>query len=199
MTDLLHRTIETNGISMHIAEQGLLRARFGDRFMYILYFQEVGPADDELARDPRRTLSSVLWSASGDAPPDSIRRLPRGAGWLDGMSDPPELPPWLTEDELRYYAAEFERTGFTGGLNWYRNLDRNWELTQHLRDAKVGVPAVFIAGEREPFLGITPPSVMDGRVPDLRGTHLVSGAGHWVQQERPGDVNRILLEFLEGL
>ncbi len=178
----------------------LIEARAGDRFMYMLYFQRVGPADEELARDARRTLAAVLWSASGDAPEGTMKRLPaEGTGWLDVLSDPTELPGWLTGADIDVYAAEFARTGFAGGLNWYRNLDRNWHLTEHLADAKVTMPALFIAGERDGVLKMTPPDVMDGWVTDLRGSIVVPGAGHWIQQERPDEVNEALLRFLGDL
>jgi len=179
----------------------LIRALTGERFHYILYFQAEGPADEELARNPRRTIARTFWSFSGDAPAGSVRRLPReGTEYLDGMSDPPSvLPGWLTEDDLDHYASEFARTGFTGALNWYRNMDRNWELTERLAGRKVTVPALFIAGDRDPVLRMTPPEVMDGWLADHRGTVMLEGAGHWTQQERPDDVNRALVAFLRGL
>jgi len=183
-----------------IAPTQLLEAAFPDRFMYILYFQEPGRADEELGRDVRRTMSRLLWTASGDAPPGSGWRLTRdAAGWLEGMSDPPSLPPWLTEEDLDHFVEEFSRTGFTGGLNWYRNLDRNWEATEPLEGAKVDVPALFVAGERDAVLRMTPPEIMDDWVPDLRGKVIVPGAGHWIQQERPEEVNVALLGFLKEI
>jgi len=183
-----------------IAPTQLLEAAFPDRFMYFLYFQEPGRADEELGRDVRRTMSRLLWTASGDAPPGSGWRLTRdAASWLEGMSDPPSLPPWLTEEDLDYFVEEFSRTGFTGGLNWYRNLDRNWEATEPLEGAKVDVPALFVAGERDAVLRMTPPEIMDDWVPDLRGKVIVPGAGHWIQQERPEEVNVALLGFLKEI
>ena len=179
----------------------LLRALSGDRFHYILYFQDRGAPDEELGRHPRETLSRVLWSLSGDAPKGSITRLQReGTGWLDILSPmPEELPPWLTKEDLDTYVRAFTESGFTGPLNWYRNFDRNWELTEGLAGAKVEVPALFIAGDRDTVLRMTPPQVMDGWVTDLRGSFLIEGAGHWVQQERPEEVNRALLAFLGSL
>jgi pimeloyl-ACP methyl ester carboxylesterase len=176
----------------------LFRAVMGDSFFYMLYFQDEGPADDELAEDARRAIARVLWSASGDAPSGSIRRLPRqGTRYLDQLSDPPaELPGWLSEGDIDAYASEFARTGFTGALNWYRNLDRNWELAEPFAEAKVAMPALFVAGERDAVLRLTPPQVMDGWLTDSRGTHLIPGAGHWIQQERPEEVSRLLVEFL---
>jgi pimeloyl-ACP methyl ester carboxylesterase len=124
----------------------------------------------------------------------------QGTGYLDVLSEPPDrLPGWLTEADIDHYAGEFARTGFTGGLNWYRNMDRNWTFAEHLADALVTVPALFVAGERDPVLRMTPPAVMDGWLTDLRGSVILSGAGHWIQQERPSDVNDALLGFLRGL
>lgn len=172
----------------------------GDNFMYILYFQTVGPADAELAADARRSMSRILWSISGDALPGSFRTLRReGTGFLDPMQDPPALPGWLPEADLDYFASEFARTGFTGGLNWYRNFDRNWNLTPQLAAAKVTLPTFFIAGDKDPVIGMTPVESMKPWLPDLRGAVLLPGAGHWTQQERPQEVNTALLDFLSGL
>jgi pimeloyl-ACP methyl ester carboxylesterase len=168
--------------------------------MYILYFQEPGRAEEELRRDVRTTKSRALVDMSGDAPPGSGRRVTRDlAGWLEGMSDPAALPPWLTAEDLDYFVDEFSRTGFTGGLNWYRNLDRNWELSAALQGAKVEVPALFVAGERDAVLSLTPLEIMDEWVPNLRGTLILPGAGHWIQQERPNEVNAAILGFLKAI
>ena len=178
----------------------LFELRAGGRFLYLLYFQEVGPADRELAKDPARTITATLWSASGDVPPGSMRWLPRdGARYLDGLSEPPDLPGWLTEEDLAVYVDAFARTGFTGPLNWYRNMDRNWELGHPPAGGRVTVPALFVAGERDPVLKMAPPQVMEEWVDDLRGTVILPGAGHWIQQERPEAVNEALIAFLRSL
>jgi pimeloyl-ACP methyl ester carboxylesterase len=96
-------------------------------------------------------------------------------------------------------AAEFSHSGFRGGLNWYRNLDRNWELTAPTAGRKVTVPSLFVGGALDPVLVRSPPAVMDGWLLDHRGTVLVDGAGHWVQQECPAEVNAALLSFLAGV
>ncbi len=184
-----------------IAPTQLLEAAFPDRLMYILYFQEPGRADQELGRDVRRTMSRAFIELSGDAP--------RGSGWLlltrdvagglESPGDPPAPPPWLTSEDLEYFVVEFSRTGFTGGLNWYRNIDRNWELAAGQGGAKVDVPALFVAGERDAVLRMTPPEIMDDWVLDLRGKVIVPGAGHWIQQERPEEVNAAMLRFLKEI
>ena len=91
---------------------------------------------------------------------------------------------------------EFERTGFSGGLNYYRNIDRTWQLTADLAQRRIEQPALFITGSRDPVRQFMPAEIMDGWVTDLRESVVVDGAGHWVQQERPREVNEALLGFL---
>ena len=178
----------------------LFKALFGDTFFYILYFQEPGVADEELGRDTERSLRAFYWTISGDSPEGAFKVLPaEGTGLLDALSDTEVQPDWFTADDLAVYTAAFRRTGFTGGLNWYRNFDRNWELTASLADGKVEVPAFFIAGQRDPVVLAAPPEVMETTVADLRGTVLIPGVGHWTQQEAPGVVNDALLGFLREI
>jgi pimeloyl-ACP methyl ester carboxylesterase len=122
-----------------------------------------------------------------------------GRGFVDRLPEHDELPAWLHEEELAVYVEEFTRTGFTGGINWYRNLDRNWELTPQLDGAKITVPSLFVGGANDPVLTMTPPSVMDGWLDDHRGTVVVDGAGHWVQQEKPAEVNAALIDFIASV
>jgi pimeloyl-ACP methyl ester carboxylesterase len=178
----------------------VLRSALGDGF-YMQYFQALGVADAELARDARTSLRKFLYSASGDRPlpagdpPPMV--VPAGQGILDILLDPETLPAWLTEADLDYYTAEFERTGFTGGLNWYRTLDLSWELLAAWQDALILPPALYIAGDRDGarrgFQRL--PAV----APNLRNSILLPGCGHWTQQERPTEVNAALIEFLQGL
>ena len=178
----------------------VFRTLAGDHFFYILYFQEPGVAERELEADVRSTLRRFLYAASGDVtePPDFWQK-PKDAKFLDGLPEPKTLPKWLAEEDLDYFTKEFERTGFRGGLNWYRNFDRNWEITADLAEAKVEQPALFVAGDRDGVLLMAPPDAMKPLVPDLRGLHLLPGCGHWTQQERPAEVNRLLIDFLKGL
>jgi pimeloyl-ACP methyl ester carboxylesterase len=178
----------------------LWRRRFGDSFFYILYFQEPGIADAELGADPERTMRRLLCSTRVDAGADTIQRsADDGRGFIDRFPEPQGLPDWLDQTELDFYVSEFRRTGFTGGLNWYRNFDRNWELTTQLAGAKVEVPSFFIGGALDPVLAMSPPSAQDRWLADHRGTMIVDDAGHWVQQEKPGEVNAALLRFLGGI
>jgi len=178
-----------------------MRAGIGDGF-YMVYFQQPGVADAELARDPRRTFRSVLFSASGDGP-GGLPIVPAGGGFLDVCADPPDLPGWLTSSDIDAYAAEYARAGFTGPLNWYRNLDRNWELTGAWHHAPVIVPALYIAGERDLVVRFPGARQMIPRlrevVPQLRDAVLLPGVGHWTQQERPAEVSEAMLGFLAGL
>lgn len=185
----------------HASPVAIWRELFADTFFYILYFQEPGVADAELGRDPRTTLRRLLYAVSGDRQPDGVGFAGEkdGRGMVERMPEPRSLPSWLTQSDLDYYVAAFTRTGFTGGLNWYRNFDRNWELTADLHGASVTVPAAFIAGAADPVLAMSPPDRMARYAPDLRATTIVEGAGHWVQQERPEEVNRALLAFLASL
>jgi pimeloyl-ACP methyl ester carboxylesterase len=181
-----------------------------DAVFYQLYFQEPGVAEAELERDPRRTIRRLLYSGSGDARGDSavsaagaVGMVPRGGGFLDRGADPASLPPWLTEADIDYFAGEFARTGFRGGLNWYRNIDRNWELLAPYAGARVTVPALYVAGDRDlvvAFRGMDQliPNLRTF-VPALRQTIMLPGCGHWTQQERPRDVNAAIIEFLKGL
>jgi pimeloyl-ACP methyl ester carboxylesterase len=147
-----------------------------------------------------RMLCSVRTPDGGADPADMAAFFADdGRGFVDRMPEPDGLPGWLTQDELDHYIAEFSRTGFTGGINWYRNMDRNWSLTEQLAGAKVEVPSLFVGGTNDPVLVMSPPSSMDGWLTDHRGTVLVEGAGHWVQQERPDVVNDALLTFLDSI
>jgi pimeloyl-ACP methyl ester carboxylesterase len=180
----------------------LMRQVVGDSFFYILYFQEPGVADADLGRDPAATMTRMLAGlrlVDGAAPDPSLMAAGDGRGFVDRLPQPGELPGWLGRDELDHYIAEFTRTGFTGGINWYRNLDRNWELTERLTGAKVAPPALFIGGSDDPVLLMSPPAIMDGWLDDPRGVVLVEGAGHWVQQERPDEVNAALLDFIAAV
>jgi len=171
----------------------LMRQAAGENFHYIVYFQEVGPADRELAADPRRTLCSTQLPGAGEALPAA------GTGFLSLTPEEPPRPRHLSEEELAVFVDAFARAGFTGGLNWYRNLDRNWELSEHLAETRIDQPAMFLTGERDPVRTMMPDSLMDGWVTDLRARVVVPGAGHWVQQEAPEAVNASLLEWLGAL
>jgi pimeloyl-ACP methyl ester carboxylesterase len=175
-----------------------IRAGIGDRH-YMIYFQEPGVADDELSRDPRRTLRMLLYTGSGDAP-RAQPIVPVGGGFLDYCREPDTLPDWLTEHDLDVFEQDYTEAGFTGGLNWYRAMDRTWELMAPWHGARVMPPALYIGGEQD--LVVNGPGTREylpklaRYVPNLTRTVLLPGCGHWTQQERPAEVNRELIEFL---
>jgi pimeloyl-ACP methyl ester carboxylesterase len=171
---------------------------------YWFHFQEPGIAEAEFERDTRAALRRVLYSISGDAPAETRRlTLQPGKGWLANTIDPERLPDWLTDADLDHMAAEFSRSGFRGGLNWYRNIDRNWELTAPWAGALIHQPALFIAGSADPVIslgsGASALQALEATVPGLTRKLLIDGAGHFIQQERPQMVNDAILEFLAGL
>jgi pimeloyl-ACP methyl ester carboxylesterase len=176
------------------------RRAFGENFFYILYFQEPGPADAELGGDPARTLRRLLGGITSADGANVFLQMatPGPAGFIDRLPEPDGLPDWITQDEVDHYVAEFTRTGFTGPLNWYRNFDRNWELTASTPAATIDVPTLFIGGTADPAMAMTPRDRVHHVVSGPYREVLVDGAGHWLQQERPAEVNTALLDFLAG-
>jgi pimeloyl-ACP methyl ester carboxylesterase len=177
------------------------RAIFKDAFFYMLYFQEPGVADAELGRDPARTIRRMLGGLrlGGDQAAALRMITPGPEGFIERLPEPDGLPDWISADEVEYYVGEFTRTGFTGGLNWYRNLDRNWQLMAEAVSATITVPALFIAGGEDPVLAFTPRDRVTDLVTGPYREVILDGAGHWLQQERPAEVNELLLDFLAGL
>jgi pimeloyl-ACP methyl ester carboxylesterase len=178
-----------------------------DALFYQLYFQPEGQAEAEFERDPAATLRTLLYSSSGDAPPRSadapIGMVSRKGGFLAGRAPPAPLPPWLSEADIAYYAGEFTRAGFRGGLNWYRNIDRSWELMAPFAGLQVKVPALYVAGDRDivvafPGMDKLIPN-LSMFVPNLRKTIMLPGCGHWTQQERAPEVNAAMIDFLRSL
>lgn len=180
----------------------LFRALFGDRFFYILYFQEVGPAEAELEADVAETMRLTLWGGSGEMfgpPPDPLPPT-QGTGFLDaitrGAPVPDGLPGWLRAEDLAMYTEQFGTSGFFGPLSWYRNLDADYELTKDL--APPAVPCAFIGGTLDGVIAARLDTIDDAHadLDDYCGSILVEGAGHWTQQERPDEFNAALLELL---
>ncbi len=179
---------------------------FGDNFWYMVYFQQPGVAEAEFEADIRSSLRMIYFTISGDIDVEMRPgRKPSTAKFLDGWTDPERLPEWLTEEDLDYYVAQFERSGFRGPLNWYRNIDRNIELTPQLESpetAKIEQPSFFIAGTKDPvlqFAGGRGVTQMDKWLADLRGKVFIEGVGHWTPMERPAEVNQALLSFLKSV
>jgi pimeloyl-ACP methyl ester carboxylesterase len=179
-----------------------------DAVFYQLYFQTPGVAEAEFERDVRQFIRGVLYANSGNfpwqVPADQVGMVPRTGGFGTRMASlPATLPPWLGEGDIDFYVGEFSRAGFAGGLNWYRNIDRNWELLAPFGGAKVTVPALYIAGDRDlvmAFRGMDQliPNLAQF-VPQLRRTLILPSCGHWTQQERAPEVNTAMTEFLRSL
>lgn len=181
-----------------------LKSSAGENFSYILYFQEPGIAEKEFDADPRAILSRLYLSPDSPRDPPQVTDPKRAAGgWTARLGAPKGLPSWLTQTDLDYYVAEFTEAGFRGGINYYRNFHRNWETTPQLSGAKISAPVLFLAGEKDGVIrGATAEDLtasMKNAVPGLRGVKLLPNTGHWVQQERPAEVNAAIIEFLKGL
>lgn len=153
-------------------------------------------AEQYLQADVRSSLLRGLYTLSGEAPDEDRFRPARDPGLPQPA--PAKRPPWITEQDIDFLEAEFKRTGFTGGLNYYRNMDRNWAMTPFLDGARIHQPALFVAGEKDPVIEFLRPEfdALEANVPNLRRKVLLPGAGHWIQQERPDEVNRLMIEFL---
>jgi pimeloyl-ACP methyl ester carboxylesterase len=169
-----------------------------DERMYILWFQPPGVADAALAAQTRLVFEKLM---RGGVDPAVAMAEATKTGVLD-MNPFRRLPeiaplgdPILTPDELDVYVETFERTGFTGGLNWYRNFDRNWETAPDVGVAKVEVPCLMVTAEWDPALRPEMAAGMEQRVSDLE-TVMIPRCGHWTQQERPAELNRILVDWL---
>ena len=174
----------------------MLRAAFGETH-YMVHFQEPGVADAGLARDVRRVFTQL--SRRGVPPEAAVARL---AAWgrMPTMVEMVESPdslgePLLEEGDLAVYVDAFTRTGFTGGLNWYRNLDRNWETTPELAGARITVPSLMVVAEWDAALPPALAEPMRGLVDDLELV-TIPRCGHWTPQERPDELNRILVDWL---
>lgn len=177
----------------------------GQHYFYQLYFQQIGVAEAEMEQDVRRAILLTLYSLSGDAREGERWRpvlADPQAGMLSSGALPEALPGWLSEADVDYFTEQFQRTGFRGGLNWYRNMDRNWELTAAFSGASVHQPTLFMWGDRDPVFDIPGTGERIERqkqyVPNLRLLPF-AGCGHWVQLERAAEVNAAMIAFLQGL
>jgi pimeloyl-ACP methyl ester carboxylesterase len=172
------------------------------KFFYQEYFQEPGVAEGEAEANPRDFVQRMMYSISGDVPPGAYWDKPLGATFLQGLPDPVAVP-WLSEADIDFYEAEFNASGFRGPLNRYRNHERDYEWLQQFAGRRIEQPALFIGGDRDPattlFGAVADPiALMRMFAPKVEG-HVLKGVGHWTQQERPEEVNRLLLDWLGRL
>jgi pimeloyl-ACP methyl ester carboxylesterase len=182
-----------------VAPTAAMRKAAGDNFFYMLYFQAPGVAEAELERDVPAALRAIYYSVSAEGEPR--RRswtFPKRSAWLDTLQRPERIPRWLTQADFDFYVAQFQRSGFRGGLSWYRAIDRSWELLAPWHHAQITVPALYVAGADDPVLRMYQSAAdnLPRSAPRLTHSIVLPECGHWTQQERPEEVNAALLEFL---
>jgi pimeloyl-ACP methyl ester carboxylesterase len=177
----------------------------GDSEFYISYFQEPGRAEAEIEPDVRGWLGGFYAAFSGDTMPAADAPAPhfvaRDGGRLRDRFPAGRLPGWLSEAELDVYAGEFERTGLTGALNRYRNMDHDWADLAELHGKPLTQPSLFIGGTRDASTTWLADAIEAYPVtlPGLYASHLIEGCGHWIQQERKDEVNKHLTDWLAAL
>ncbi|MEU3933763.1 alpha/beta hydrolase [Streptomyces sp. NPDC029044] len=173
----------------------------GEEEFYVSYFQEPGRAEAEIEPDVRGWLSGFYAALSADAPPGADPHFVARGGRLRDRFPAGRLPGWMSEADLDVYAAEFERTGLTGALNRYRNMDRDWQDLADFAGAPVTQPSLFIGGGLDASTTWLADAIdaFPTTLPGLKASHILDGCGHFVQQERPADTNRLLTGWLAGL
>lgn len=172
-------------------------------FFYMVYFQDEGVAEAEFEANVRDTIRRIYFGWSGDAPEGAWPfGKKHGDPFLPGLINPEKFPAWLKDEDIDYLVKEFEASGFRGPLNRYRNFHRDFAAASRLAGTKIRQPALFMAGDRDVgirMFGRDPETRMRDHFEDLRGFHMIPGAGHWNQQEKPGETNRLLIDWLKGL
>jgi pimeloyl-ACP methyl ester carboxylesterase len=168
---------------------------------YWQYFQEPGVAESEFERDVGLTMRTLL-GGRGFSDPAASLFVAEGKGFLGDASAHRPLPDWLSEADLQHFVEAYRQSGFRGGLNWYRNIDRNWELTAPWQGAQIHQPSLFIAGSNDAvitgLIGAKHVASMERVLPNLKQKLIIDGAGHWVQQQCPAEVNAALIGFLQA-
>ncbi len=187
----------------------IFKAMFTDqgRFFYMSYFQDEGVAEAEFEADVRGALRRLYYASSADSHGLWARReKPVGEAMLVGLDDPDPFPSWMTAADIDYYVGEFERSGFRGPINRYRNFERDWQMMSAVEDRVVRQPSLFVAGKKDMVLtmfGGGDTAVIEGRMrevcSDLRGVHLIPDTGHWTQQEAPKETTGLLIDWLATL
>lgn len=210
---LLHPNRFSSLIIMSVPHRGrgpsspipAMKTRTGDNFFYMLYHNEAGGvAEAEYDSDPRGILSRLYLSPDSPREEPAVTNPLRSAGgWIPRLGAAKGLPDWLEQQDLDYLVGQFEASGFRGGVNYYRNIGRNWETTEQLVGSSIEVPTLFIAGEKDIVIGgATKPmleAAMATAIPNLHDVILVPEVGHWIQQEAPQETNRAMIDFLDSL
>ncbi len=176
----------------------MIRELYQDRFHYMLYFQKPGLVEAEMAENIPRTLRVMMYGMSGTVGGSAlVQDKPADARWLDDRIDPGVPPGWCSPEAFQVYVDTFERSGFHGPVNWYRNFERNWERTESLGGKQVDQPALYIIGDADPVGELESYTIkkMPGVVPRVE-QHVIADCGHWIQCEKPEPVNQLLMEFL---
>lgn len=185
----------------------IMKEMFDDKnlFFYQSYFRDVGRAEAVFDADPEDFIRKFYHLGSGemrmeDYPTDKTA----SSTLLDGLKAPEILPDWFTREDVDYYTAEFRKSGFFGPLSRYRNHTRDFHYLQAFKGRRIEQPALFIAGDKDGAYNMfgamaDPIETMRQFVPNLEAAHILPGCGHWTQQERPAEVNAILVPWLESL
>jgi pimeloyl-ACP methyl ester carboxylesterase len=172
------------------------------KFFYQVYFQDEGVAEAEFEADVRGGLRKLYFAASGEADGMWGRDKRHGDKLLTGVPDPDPFPAWLTSGDIDYFVGEFERSGFRGPINRYRNFERDWEMMNGVADKIVHQPSLFITGDRDLVYRIYGEAMLERlreNTSDLRGVHVIPGIGHWTQQEAPKQTTALLIDWLATL
>ena len=215
-TSLLHPDKVAAVAAMSVIHSGvpeqsfddIIKVMFDDNnvFFYQSYFRDVGRAEAAFDANPRDFLRRFYYVGSGDIDLSGLATVKKTSAdnLLDGLPDPDPFPAWLTPADLDYYVGEFTRSGFFGPLSRYRNHTRDWRFLQPYKDRKIEQPAFFIAGDRDGAftafgMAQDPIATLRQQIPNLEGAHVLEGCGHWTQQERPAEVNALLVPWLSSL
>jgi pimeloyl-ACP methyl ester carboxylesterase len=180
------------------------RSVYKGRFFYQLYIQAEGVAEAEFEADVRTALRKLYYSSCGDAPRNGLfASKPADAKLLDGLVDPDPFPAWMSESDLQVFVDAFTSGGLRGPFNRYRVQDIDSQELGSLPNAVVTQPSFFIAGEKDPVRAFLPGHDLyanpGAACSDFRGSVILPGIGHWVQQEAPAATNAALESFLNGL
>lgn len=211
-TALLHpdRVRAVAGLSVPYLPSGdtsildLFEKLYEGKFFYQLYFQQEGPPEQEFEQDLKKNLKRLHYAWSGTLPVSKEAfDKPRNASFFDGIPEVEEELEWMADEDLQVYADAFKQGGMRGPLNRYRAQRMDFDDLKELRGKHIAQPAAFIGGSHDLVRKFAPGmdlySMAGSACDDFRGTTIIEGAGHWVQQQRPQETNQALLEFLQGL